>query len=95
MLTLTLPAETLANMRTVSYALGGLSVEQLIEDSLRVFMFMDPQDILANHEDSWAWDEPDEQAPLTAAKAIADTWPAFRTEVAKLRPFWGSGSSGN
>jgi ERCC4-type nuclease len=36
MITLTLPAEALANMRSVSYAVGGLSVEQLIEDQVRV-----------------------------------------------------------
>jgi hypothetical protein len=91
--TLTLPAETLANIRAVSYAIGGLSVEQLIEGSLRVFMYMGPQDIIANQEDAWIWDEPDEQARLAEAKAIAraceGSWPAFRAEVADLRPFWG------
>ena len=38
------------DMRAVSYALGRISVEQLVEDSLRVFLFMNPQDILANPE---------------------------------------------
>jgi hypothetical protein len=52
-ITVTLPAETLANMRAISFALGGLSVEQLIAGSLRVFQFMGPQDIIANQEDSW------------------------------------------
>jgi hypothetical protein len=73
-------------------------VEQLIEGVLRVFMFMDPQDIIVNQEDAWIWDDPDERERLTEAKAIAracgDSWPAFRAEVAKLRLFWSAGSSG-
>ena len=97
--TLTLPAETLANIRAVFYALGGLSVEQLIQDSLRVFMSMGPQDIVSNQEESWTWDDPDERERLMEAKKIArkcwDSWPPFRAEVAKLRPFWAGGSSGN
>ena len=67
-----MPAQTLANIRAVSYALGGLSVEQLVEDSLRVFMFRAPQDIIAEQEESWDWDEPGEQARLQEAKAIAE-----------------------
>jgi hypothetical protein len=86
--TVEMPAETLANMRAVSYALGGLSVEQLIEDSLRIFLFMGPQDILANQEDSWIWDDEGERERLERAKEIAracwDHWPAFRAEVTKL-----------
>jgi hypothetical protein len=47
-LTLTIPAETLANIRAASYALGGLSVEQFIEGSLRQFLFTAPCDIIDN-----------------------------------------------
>lgn len=90
-LSITIPAETLANIRAISYALGGLSVEQLVADNLRVFMFMAPEDIIANLEDAWVWDDPEEQARLEEAKRIAhecfmedylDPWPAFRAKVA-------------
>jgi hypothetical protein len=61
-------------------------------------MFMDPQDIIANQEDAWIWDDSDEQARLAQAKAIArecgNSWPAFRAEVAELRPFWSAGPDG-
>ena len=61
-------------------------------------MFMGPQDIIANQENAWIWDNPDEHERLRGAKAIAracgDSWPAFRAEVAKLRPFWSAGASG-
>ena len=91
----TMPAETLANIRTISYAIGGLSVEQLVEDTLRIFLFIAPADILANQEYGWTWDDCDEQARLAEAKRIArdcgDSWSDFRAEVAKLRPFWASG----
>lgn len=89
-------AETLANIRAISYAIGSLSVEQLVEDSLRGFAFMGPQDILANQEDSWTWGDPEEETRHMEAKRIAencgDSWPAFRAEVAKLRPFWSPGA---
>jgi hypothetical protein len=90
-LSVTMPAETLANVRAVSYALGGAGVEQLIENSLRLFRSMGPHDIVAYQEHSWEWDDPGEQARLAEAKGIAescaDSWSAFRAEVAKLRPF--------
>jgi hypothetical protein len=66
------PAETLANIRAVSYALGGLTVQQLAEDRLRDFLFMAPGDILASEEYSWTWDDPDERARLDEAKEIAE-----------------------
>jgi hypothetical protein len=82
-------------------------VEQLVEDSLRIFMFMSPADILVNLEDSWEWDDPEEAERLAEAKAIArecevsrenphfwpdfNAWPAFRAEAAKLRAFWREG----
>ena len=56
-MTITVPAETIANIRAVSYAVGGVTVEQLVEDSLRTFLFMAPGDILANQESSWTWDD--------------------------------------
>jgi hypothetical protein len=89
---LTLPAETLANIRAVSYAVGGLSVEQLIEAQLRIYLFMAPGDMVGNQMEAWEWDEPDEQARLAEAQEIArecgDDWPVFRAKVAaKLPPF--------
>jgi hypothetical protein len=58
---------------------------------------MDPQEMIVFQEDSWTWDDPEEQARLMEAKAIArecgDSWPAFRAEVAKLRPLWSPASS--
>jgi hypothetical protein len=101
-LSVTMPAETLANIRAVSYALGSLSVEQLVENSLRAFMFMDSQEMVVFQEQSWVWDDPKEKARLEQVKAIAEecwvpwplkAWTKFRAEVAKLRPFW-RGSSG-
>ena len=68
---LTIPAETLANLRAVSYALGSLTVEQLVEDSLRAFMFMSPADILVNQAEAWEWDDPKEAERLEEAKRIA------------------------
>jgi hypothetical protein len=42
-----------------------------------------------------AWDDEEERQRLEEVKEIADTceddWPAFRAEVAKLRPFWSGG----
>jgi hypothetical protein len=69
---LTLPAELMANMRAVSYAVGVLSVEQLIEAQLRIYMFMAPGDIVGNQMEAWEWDDLDEQARLAEAQAIAE-----------------------
>ena len=59
-------------------------------------MDMDPQEMIVFQEESWEWDDPEEQARIEEAKAIAeecwDPWPMkawqkFRAEVARLRPF--------
>ena len=68
--------------RTGPPAIDLLTVQQLVEDRLRDFLFMAPADILVNQEYSCTWDDPDEQASLDEAKEIAgecgESWPAFK-----------------
>jgi len=83
-----LPAYLIRRLRAASYALGGLTVEQIAE---KLLTMGDAIYVIDFQEVAWEWTDPAEKKRLKKAKAIArksrGDWDDFCELAASLPPF--------